>query len=148
MPGASAENPRAAARHDRRTKCPRNQCGRSADARDLPFDGLILRDPSLSGERPLSTRRQLLLRTLGTGAALIGGSALAACARQSDAASVLPLPPPETTALRIVYPPECDPGLWLATDYLHEEGFTDITHVPTSFTTRAWLTDGLADIAP
>jgi len=73
---------------------------------------------------------------------------LAACARQSDAASVRPLPPPETTTLRIVYPPECDPGLWLATDYLREEGFTDITHVPTSFTTRAWLTDDLADIAP
>src|SRR5438105_1349465 len=118
-----------------------------ADTWGLPFDCLVLRDPDLSGERPLSTRRQLLLRTLGTGAAILGGSALAACARQSEAATTV-LPPPETTTLRIVMPPECDPGLWLAKDYLREEGFTDISHVPTNFTTRAWLTDGLADIAP
>jgi NitT/TauT family transport system substrate-binding protein len=105
---------------------------------------LIVRDPVLSGERPLSTRRQLLLRTLGTGAAIIGGSALAACARQSEAAS---LPPPETTTLRIVMPPECDPGVWLARDLLRSEGFIDVTYVPTSFTTRGWLTDDLADVA-
>jgi NitT/TauT family transport system substrate-binding protein len=107
---------------------------------------LILRDPSLSGERPLSTRRQLLLRTLGTGAALVAGSALAACARQSEAASVLPAP--ETTTIRIVTPPECDPGIWLAQDYLREEGFTDVSYVNTNFTVRGWLKDGLADIAP
>src|SRR5437764_15300516 len=91
------------------------------DAGDLPFDSLIPRGPSLSGERPLSTRRQLLLRTLGTGAAIIGGSALAACARQSEAAS---LPPPETTSLRIVMPAECDNGVLLAQNYLSEVEFT------------------------
>jgi NitT/TauT family transport system substrate-binding protein len=106
---------------------------------------LILRDPVLSGERPLSTRRQLLLRTLGTGAALVAGSALAACARQSEAAS---LPAPETTTIRIVLPPECDPALWLADDFLRDEGFTVVEHVDTPFTTRGWLKDGSADIAP
>jgi len=106
---------------------------------------LILRDSSLSGERPLSTRRQLLLRTLGTGAALVGGSALAACARQSEAAT--PLGPPETTTVRIVYPVDCDPGLVLAEGYLLEEGFTDVQFVNTQFTTRAWITKNLADFA-
>src|SRR5438477_5371715 len=118
-----------------------------ADAWGLPFVCLVLRDRVLSGERPLSTRRQLLLRTLGTGAALIGGSALAACARQGEAATTV-LPPPETTTLRIVMPPECDPGVWLAQDYLLDEGFTNVSYVPTNFTLRAWLTDGSADIAP
>src|SRR5438105_15264606 len=111
------------------------------DAGDLPFDSLIPRGPVLSGERPLSTRRQLLLRTLGTGAALIGGSALAACARQGEAATTV-LPPPETTTLRIVMPPECDPGVWPAQDYLLDEGFTNVSYVPTNFTLRALLTDG------
>jgi NitT/TauT family transport system substrate-binding protein len=44
-------------------------------------------------------------------------------------------------------PPECDPGVWLARDYLHDEGFTDVSYVSTSFTTRGWLTDHLADVA-
>src|SRR5438874_11267540 len=95
-----------------------------ADAGDLPFDSLIPRDPDLSGERPLSTSRQLLLRTLGTGAALVGGSALAACARQSEAATTV-LPPPESTPLRTVMPPERDPGLWLAQSYLRAAGLPD-----------------------
>ena len=103
------------------------------DTGDLPFDSLIPRDRDLSGERPLSTRRQLLLRTLGTGAAILGGSALAACARQSEAATTV-LPPPETTTVRIVNPVECDPGLRLATSYLREEGYTDIQFVSTPFT--------------
>src|SRR5439155_22619497 len=88
-----------------------------ADTWGLPFDCLVLRDPDLSGERPLSTRRQLLLRTLGTGAAIIGGSALAACARQSEASTL------ETTTVRIVYPVDCYPGLVLAESYPLEEGF-------------------------
>ena len=116
------------------------------DTGDLPFDSLIPRDRDLSGERPLSTRRQLLLRTLGTGAAILGGSALAACARQSEAATTV-LPPPETTTVRIVNPVECDPGLRLATSYLREEGFTDIQFVSTPFTSRGWITNRLADFA-
>src|SRR5438552_5931395 len=104
------------------------------DAGDLPFDSLIPRDPDLSGERPLSTRRQLLLRTLGTGAAIIGGSALAACARQSEASTL------ETTTVRIVYPVDCDPGLVLAERYLLEEGFTHVQFVNTEFTARGWIT--------
>jgi NitT/TauT family transport system substrate-binding protein len=112
-----------------------------ADAWGLPFDCLILRDPVLSGERPLSTRRQLLLRTLGTGAAIVGGSALAACARQSEAATL------ETTTVRIVYPVDCDPGLVLAERYLLKEGFTDVQFVNAQFTTRGWITKNLADFA-
>src|SRR5438477_13200597 len=106
-----------------------------ADAWGLPFVCLVLRDRVLSGERPLSTRRQLLLRTLGTGAAIVGGSALAACARLSGAAEKEP-PPAEITTLRIVMPPECDPGVLLAQDYLYDEGITQVTYVPTNFTTR------------
>src|SRR5256885_3614207 len=117
-----------------------------ADAWGLPFDCLVLRDRVLSGERPLSTRRQLLLRTLGTGAMIAGGSALAACARVSGAAEKEP-PPSETSYLRIVRPPECDPGVWLARDYLHDEGFTHIEFIQTSFTSREWLTKDLADVA-
>ena len=114
------------------------------DAWGLPFDCLVLRDRVLSGERPLSTRRQLLLRTLGTGAALVGGSALAACARQSEAAG---LGPPETTTVRIVNPVQCDPGLTLARSYLIDEGFTDVQFVNKAFTSREWITDRLADFA-
>ena len=112
-----------------------------ADAWGLPFDCLVLRDRVLSGERPLSTRRQLLLRTLGTGAAIVGGSALAACARQSEASTL------ETTTVRIVYPVDCDPGLVLAERYLLEEGFTHVQFVNTEFTARGWITKNLADFA-
>jgi NitT/TauT family transport system substrate-binding protein len=91
-----------------------------------------------------------LIRTLATGAAVAGGGALAACAQQSGAAQLPPkeLPPPETTTVRIVMPPECDPGIWLARDYLLAEGFTDVSFVPTPFVSQTWLTNDLADIAP
>src|SRR6266550_7707238 len=112
-----------------------------ADTWGLPFDCLVLRDPDLSGERPLSTRRQLLLRTLGTGAAIIGSSALAACARQSEASTL------ETTTVRIAYPVECDPGLVLAERYLLAEGFIDVQFVNTPFTSRGWITENKADFA-
>ena len=45
-------------------------------------------------------------------------------------------------------PPECDPGIWLAQDYLRDEGFTDVHYVDTNFTLTGWLKDGTADIAP
>lgn len=112
---------------------------------------MLLRGDGGPGSRQLSTRRQLLLRTLATGATVAGGGALlAACSQPSGVAQDLatPLPPPETTTVRIVMPPECDPGIWLARDYLRDEGFTDIRYVATPFTTRGWLTGGLADLAP
>ena len=120
------------------------------DARVIPFRGLLLRGDGVPGTRQLSTRRQLLLRTLATGATVVGGGAFWACAQPSDIAkgTAKELPPPETTTLRIVMPPECDPGIWLAKDYLRDEGFTDVRYVATPFTTRRWLTGGLADLAP
>ena len=109
---------------------------------------MVLRGAILSGSRQLSTRRQLLLRTLGTGAAIAGGSALAACARPSSAAvTVTELPPPETTSVRIANPAACDAGLWLAKDFLQKEGITDVTFVTTPFVSRDWITKGLADFA-
>lgn len=91
-----------------------------------------------------------MIRTLATGAAVAGGGALAACAQLGGAAQGPPkeLPPPETTTVRIVMPPECDPGIWLARDYLLSEGFTDVRFVTTPFVSRTWLTNDLADIAP
>jgi NitT/TauT family transport system substrate-binding protein len=82
-----------------------------------------------------------LLRTLGTGAVIVGGSALAACARRSEASTL------ETTTVRIAYPVECDPGLFLANDYLLQEGFTDVQFVNTPFTSRGWITNNKADFA-
>ena len=95
------------------------------------------------------TRRELLRRTLGTGAALAGGGLLAACGSQG---LVVPragatLPPPETTSLRFVSPPACDPPSALAREFLLEEGFTDIQYVRVSNTTTEWLTKGVADFA-
>jgi NitT/TauT family transport system substrate-binding protein len=100
--------------------------------------------------RQLSTRRQLLIRTLATGAAVAGGATLAACGPTRDTAAIIsePLPPPETTTLRIVNPVDCDPGLWLARDaLLRDEGFTDVRYVDTQFTLRDWITHDLADMA-
>jgi NitT/TauT family transport system substrate-binding protein len=90
-----------------------------------------------------------LLRTLGTGAVLVGGGALAACAPTSGAGAgpAKELPPPETKSVRIVKPVSCDPGMWLAKDYLVAEGFTDISFVPTGFTSRDWITNRLADVS-
>jgi NitT/TauT family transport system substrate-binding protein len=118
--------------------------------RSYHFQGLLLRGDGVPGSRQLSTRRQLLLGTLATGATVVAGGALAACAQQSGAAQLPPkeLPPPETTTVRIVMPPECDPGIWLAKDYLMSEGFTDVRFVSTPFTSRGWLTNDLADVAP
>lgn len=95
------------------------------------------------------TRRELLLRTLGTGAALAGGSLIAACGPQGPvvAPAGATLPPPETTAVRFVLPAACDPPSALAKELLLEEGFTDIRYVRVSNTTTEWLTSGVADFA-
>ena len=117
-----------------------------ADARDLACRDLLPRGPLMRAPHQGSTRRQLLIRTLATGAAAAGGATLAACARPSSAASGA-LPPPETTTLRIVNPPACEPGIWLAKDFLVEEGFTDVRFVATPFTSTDWIARDLADVA-
>src|SRR5207249_10874483 len=94
------------------------------NAGDLPWLNLFPRDPNRQAERQLSTRRQLLIRTLATGATVAAGAALALCA-PCGAASGPPaeLPPPETTALRIPSPCACDPPSWLATELLVHGSF-------------------------
>jgi len=89
----------------------------------------------------------MLIRTLATGAAVAGGSALAACAQQGGAAQIAEPGPPETTTVRIVKPAACDPGIWLAKDLLLEEGFTDVRFVATPFISRQWITENLADVS-
>ena len=91
-------------------------------------------------------RRELLRRSLAIGATIAGGGLLAAC-EQSQTPTTSPgatLPPPETTTVRWVSPPPCDP-LWIAKDYLLEEGFTDIQMVRIPVTTTEWLTADKAD---
>ena len=90
----------------------------------------------------------MLIRTLATGAAVAGGGALAACALPSGAASIAEPGPPETTAVRIITPPECCPGVGLAAAYLRDEGFAEVSIVAKPFTTQEWLASGLADVAP
>jgi len=59
-----------------------------------------------------------------------GGGLLEVCAQQPGGlGAAATLPPPETTTVRIVSPPACDPGLMLAGDYLREEGFTDVRYM-------------------
>jgi NitT/TauT family transport system substrate-binding protein len=91
-------------------------------------------------------RRELLRRSFAVGATITGASLLAACEqRPSSAASAgSTLPPPETTTVRWVSPPPCDP-LWMAKDYLLEEGFTDLQIVRITPTTTEWLTADKAD---
>ena len=93
------------------------------------------------------TRRELLQVTLATGAVIAGGSLLAACAPGSRVPASAALPPPETKTVRIVAPPECDPGMWLVRDLLLEEGFTDIRYIDTPFTSRKWLLNREADVS-
>ena len=97
------------------------------NAGDLPWLNLFPRDPNGQAERQLSTRRQLLIRTLATGATVAAGAALASCAPSGAASgSAAQLPPPETTTLRITSPFACDPPLWLAKEFLVDEGFRDV----------------------
>ncbi|HEV8671146.1 MAG TPA: ABC transporter substrate-binding protein [Candidatus Limnocylindria bacterium] len=92
------------------------------------------------------SRRELLRWTLGAGAALAGGGVLATCSQPAGpgTATGATLPPPETTTVRWVSPPPCDP-LWIAKDYLLEEGFTDLQIVRITPTTTEWLTTDKAD---
>jgi NitT/TauT family transport system substrate-binding protein len=99
--------------------------------------------PAASGQ--IVSRRELLRLTLGTGAMLAGGGLLAACTQQPAAlGSSASLPPPETTTVRIATPFACDPPLWLAKDFLLEEGFTDVRYVG-SGKPRNWAASGTVD---
>ena len=92
------------------------------------------------------TRRELLRVTLGTGAVLAGGGLLAACGQQNGAlGGPAALPPPETTTIRIRTPFACDPPLWLAKEFLLEEGFTDVQYVQPSGRPRDWATAATVD---
>jgi NitT/TauT family transport system substrate-binding protein len=84
------------------------------------------------------TRRQVLHRGMGAAAALTAAPILAACAPASTpaptaaatvaatvAATATPLPPPETTSIRLTAG-SCDSAIFGAERYLREEGFTDV----------------------
>ena len=99
-----------------------------------------------SADRHTVTRRELLRVGLGTGAMLAGGGLLAACGQQPGALGApATLPPPETTTVRIVTPFACDPPMWLAKDFLLEEGFTDVRYVGGVGRLRDWSTKGTVD---
>ena len=92
------------------------------------------------------TRRELLRVTLGTGAMLAGGGLLAACGQQNGAlGGPATLPPPETTTVRLRTAFACDPPIWLAKEFLLEEGFTDVQFVETSGRPRDWATKASVD---
>ncbi len=92
------------------------------------------------------TRRELLRITLGTGVVLAGGGLLAACGQQQGAlGGAATLPSPETTTVRIAIPFACDPPLWLAKEFLLEEGFTDVQYVNPLGRPRDWATKGTVE---
>lgn len=76
-------------------------------------------------------RRELLRRSLVVGATLAGAGVIAACERAGAglASPAATLPPPETATVRLGKAFACDPPLWLAKEFLLEEGFTDIQYV-------------------
>ena len=75
-------------------------------------------------------RRELLRRSLALGAALAGAGVLAGCERPgAGAPAVATLPPPETKTVRLARPFACDAPMWLAREFLLEEGFTDVQYV-------------------
>jgi NitT/TauT family transport system substrate-binding protein len=105
--------------------------------------------PGQATHGQIVTRREVLRVALGAGAMLAGGGLLSACAQQpSVLGTSTNLPPPETTTVRIVSPYACDPPLWLAKEFLLEEGFTDVTYVEWGGATRDFVTKGLADFGP
>jgi NitT/TauT family transport system substrate-binding protein len=80
------------------------------------------------------TRRRLLRDASALGALAGGAAILSACESASapprpvPTPSATPLPPPETTTLRIfaTTPPTCEAPIWVINDLLRDEGFTDI----------------------
>jgi NitT/TauT family transport system substrate-binding protein len=100
---------------------------------------------------PLVGRRELLRRSLAVGATITGAGLLAACDQRPTSmgtATSASLPPPETTTIRIASPFACDAPLWLAKDFLREEGFTNIQWVADAPGTAGWITSRVADVGP
>jgi NitT/TauT family transport system substrate-binding protein len=96
-------------------------------------------------------RRELLRGSLAVGATITGGDLLAACEQRPASratSSSASLPPPETTTVRIASPFACDPPLWLAKDFLRDEGFTDVRYVVDAQGTAGWVNAHVADIGP
>ena len=100
------------------------------------------------------TRREVLIRGMGAAAALTAGPFLASCApagapgasataAATAAATATPLPPPETTSIRLAAAP-CDSAIYGAERYLRDEGFTDIQI--TDMATPAVISAGNAHI--
>ena len=91
-------------------------------------------------------RRTFLGSSLALGAAAAGGGLAAACAPTSPSSGLgSTLGPPETTTIRIA-PVFCDPALWMAGDYLKEEGFTEVHLVPPSLNSLGAVPKGEADV--
>lgn len=90
------------------------------------------------------TRRALLRDAAAVGALVAGGALVAACTPAAapapsltpEPAKATPLPPPETTALRIFAKPPatCEATIWVINDLLREEGFTEIISTPGGIT--------------
>jgi NitT/TauT family transport system substrate-binding protein len=81
-------------------------------------------------------------RTFLAGAAATGAAAL--LWSPADGAAE---PPPETTAIRISVPiVACNGPLAVAEEFLHEEGFTDVQHLPGTLTSWNMLPDGDLDL--
>jgi len=85
------------------------------------------------------TRRQVLHRGVGAAAALTAAPLLAACGPASApaptatlaatvAATATPLPPPETTTIRLLLA-ACDLPIMAAASNLRDEGFTDVQFI-------------------
>src|SRR5438093_6167651 len=72
-----------------------------------------------------------------------GGPAASATAVATAAATATPLPPPETTSIRLAAAP-CDSAIYGAERYLRDEGFTDIQI--TDMATPAAISAGNAHI--
>jgi NitT/TauT family transport system substrate-binding protein len=95
-------------------------------------------------------RREVLRRSLAIGATIAGAGVLAACEQKPSTAVSMgaTLPPPETATIRIASPFACDAPLWLAKDFLREEGFTDVQWVVNAPGTAGWVTSRVADVGP
>jgi NitT/TauT family transport system substrate-binding protein len=94
----------------------------------------------------MSHREHVMRRRALLGAA--GASLVVACAPTSGSTVETAAPslgPLETTTVRIASPFACDPPLWLANDFLLEEGFTDIRYIDAAGRPRDWATKGTVD---
>jgi NitT/TauT family transport system substrate-binding protein len=90
-------------------------------------------------------RREFLRRGVGVAASLTASPLLAACVPQTAVSQPTPLPPPETTTIRLTCI-ACDAPVMAAERYLREEGFTSVEI--TDAATAVALADGKADMGP